>query len=188
MEAGCILVRNPDHLSEAFSYHPPYYHFGIGAINYVDYGPQNSRGFRSLKVWLALKQVGRAGYADMITEDMRLASVLYDTVGEYPDLEAMSHNLSITTFRYVPPDLSERLEEETVASYLDDLNKNIQARMEVGGEAFVSNAVITGRYAFRACIVNFNTGLEDVRALPEIVVRTGRKADADLRAEGLPGG
>ena len=60
--------------------------------------------------------------------------------------------------------------------------------MELGGEAFVSNAVIEERYALRACIVNFNTGLDDVQALPEIVVRTGRQADADLRAEGLPGG
>ena len=188
MEAGCILARNPDHLFEAFSYHPPYYHFGIEATNYVDYGPQNSRGFRALKVWLALKQVGRSGYADMITEDMRLAGALYNAVGEHPDLEPMSHNLSITAFRYVPPDLGDRSRDEAVASYLNDLNRHIQGRMELGGEAFVSNAVIGGRYALRACIVNFNTGLDDVHALPEIVVRTGRQADADLRSEGLPGG
>ena len=58
--------------------------------------------------------------------------------------------------------------------------------MELGGEAFVSNAVIRGRYALRACIVNFNTGIDDVRALPEIVVRTGRHADKEMRTEGLP--
>ncbi len=188
MEAGCILVRNPDHLFAAFSYHPPYYHFGIEATNYVDYGPQNSRGFRALKVWLALKQVGRSGYADMITEDMRLAGALYDAVREHADLEPMSHDLSITTFRYVPPDLQERVNDEAVVSYLNDLNKNIQEQMELGGEAFVSNAVIAGQYALRACIVNFNTGLKDVHALPEIVVRAGREADAEWRAEGLLGG
>lgn len=188
MEAGCALVRNPDHLRDAFSYHPPYYQFGGEAMSYVDYGPQNSRGFRALKVWLALKQVGRSGYADLISEDMRLARALHDAVAEHPDLESMSHGLSITTFRYVPPDLQERSGEEAVAIYLNDLNRDIQARMELGGEAFVSNAVITGRYALRACIVNFNTGLDDVRALPEIVVRTGRHADAELRAGGLPGG
>lgn len=188
MEAGCILVRNPDHLFEAFSYHPPYYHFGIEARNYVDFGPQNSRGFRALKVWLSLKQVGRSGYADMITGDMRLAGALYDAVAEHADLEPLSHNLSIATFRYIPPDLGERSKEAAVASYLNDLNKDIQGRMELGGEAFVSNAVIAGQYALRACVVNFNTELEDVRALPEIVIRTGRQADADLRAEGLLGG
>ena len=40
-------------LRAAFAYHPPYYHFDERATNYVDYGPQNSRGFRALKVWLA---------------------------------------------------------------------------------------------------------------------------------------
>ena len=40
-------------------------------MNYFDYGPQNSRGFRALKVWLALRQVGRAGYLQMIGDDMR---------------------------------------------------------------------------------------------------------------------
>ena len=185
MEAGCALVRNPDHLRDAFTYHAPYYHFGHEAINYVDHGPQNSRGFRALKVWLALKQAGRSGYADMISEDMRLARALYDAVEEHADLEPMSHGLSITTFRYIPPDLREGAGDEAVATYLNDLNREIQARMELGGEAFVSNAMIKGRFALRACIVNFNTGIDDVRALPEIVVRTGRHADADLRVEGL---
>lgn len=188
MEAGCVLVRNADHLFEAFSYHPPYYHFGTEATSYVDYGPQNSRGFRALKVWLALKQVGRSGYAGMISEDMRLARALHDAVGGHPDLEALSQNLSITTFRYVPDDLRARSNDDAVGTYLNDLNTEIQARMELSGEAFVSNAVIGGRYVFRACIVNFNTGMDDIHALPEIVVRTGRQADTDLRAERLSDG
>ena len=75
-----------------------------------------------------------------------------------------------------------------MAAYLDDLNRDIQARMELGGEAFVSNAVIRGRYALRACIVNFNTSMDDVLALPAIVVRTGQHADVDLRSGGLPEG
>src|SRR5690606_30805765 len=35
IEAGCTLVRDPAHLRNAFSYHPPYYHFGEEAVNYV---------------------------------------------------------------------------------------------------------------------------------------------------------
>jgi hypothetical protein len=42
-------------------------------------------------------------------------------------------------------------------------------------------AVIAGRYALRACIVNFHTARPDVEALPEIVARVGRKVDAELR-------
>jgi len=47
---------------------------------------------------------------------------------------------------------------------------------------FVSNAVIDGRYALRACIVNFHTTRGDVDAVPEIVARAGRGVDMDLRA------
>ena len=61
LEAGCALVRDAERLRAAFAYHPPYYHFEERATNYVDYGPQNSRGFRALKVWLALRQVGAGG-------------------------------------------------------------------------------------------------------------------------------
>ena len=68
LEAGCALVRDPELLRAAFAYHPPYYHFNEQATNYVDYGPQNSRGFRALKVWLALQHAGAAGYR---TDDRR---------------------------------------------------------------------------------------------------------------------
>ena len=66
LEAGCALVRDAGRLRAAFAYHPPYYHFDERATNYVDFGPQNSRGFRALKVWLALRQVGASGYRAMI--------------------------------------------------------------------------------------------------------------------------
>ena len=59
LEAGCVLVRDPEALRRAFAYHPPYYHIDQRAVNFVDHGSQNSRGFRALKVWLSLKQVGR---------------------------------------------------------------------------------------------------------------------------------
>src|SRR6185503_2705765 len=73
VEAGCALVRRPDDLLRAFSYHPSYYHFDHEVTNYFEYGPQNSRGFRALKVWLALRHVGSSGYLEMIGDDMRLA-------------------------------------------------------------------------------------------------------------------
>jgi aromatic-L-amino-acid/L-tryptophan decarboxylase len=77
LEAGCALVRRPEALRDAFSYRPPYYHFGFEATNYVDYGLQNSRGFRALKVWLGLRQAGRDGYRRMIAQDMALARHLH---------------------------------------------------------------------------------------------------------------
>jgi glutamate/tyrosine decarboxylase-like PLP-dependent enzyme len=70
LEAGCTLVKDPNHLIQTFSSHPIYYNFssnnGSLTQNYYEYGLQNSRGFRALKVWLALQQVGRSGYEKMI--------------------------------------------------------------------------------------------------------------------------
>ncbi|HSK11470.1 MAG TPA: aminotransferase class V-fold PLP-dependent enzyme [Vicinamibacterales bacterium] len=181
LEAGCTLVRRPEALSKAFSYHPPYYHFGQQATNYLDLGPQNSRGFRALKVWLALQQAGRNGCARMIADDMALSRRLHARVASHPDLEAVTQALSISTFRFVPPDLRGRVEEEAVATYLDRLNQEVLERVQNSGEAFVSNAVVRGRYLLRACIVNFHTEATDVDALPEIVARLGREVDGALR-------
>jgi aromatic-L-amino-acid/L-tryptophan decarboxylase len=183
LEAGCALVRDPEKLREAFAYHPPYYHFGVEAINYLDYGPQNSRGFRALKVWLALQQVGRKGYEEMLANDIRLAKTLHQLVARQPELEAFTQSLSITTFRYVPLDL--RLDSTRVQEYLNQLNTELLTRLQTSGEAYISNAVIDGKFALRACIVNFRTSFEDIEALPEIVLRIGHEADTALRAEGL---
>jgi glutamate/tyrosine decarboxylase-like PLP-dependent enzyme len=185
LEAGCALVRNAEALRSAFSYHPPYYHFDERATNYVDYGPQNSRGFRALKVWLALRHVGAAGYRRMIADDIRLSRAMAAAVSRHPDLELMTQDLSITTFRYVPRDLQSTVRGEELERHLDTLNRELLDRLQRGGELFVSNAVIGGRYALRACIVNFHTDLADVEALPEIVARVGRGVDADLRPTAL---
>jgi aromatic-L-amino-acid/L-tryptophan decarboxylase len=179
LEAGCALVRDVTKLRDAFSYHPAYYHFGVEATNYFDLGPQNSRGFRALKVWLALQQVGREGYARMISDDMRLSRAMYERVAKHSELEAMTQGLSITTFRYVPPDLNRA--DGNVAEYLNELNQELLTRLQQGGEAYLSNAVIGGKYALRACIVNFRTTVEDVEALPGLVVRIGKQVDGEKR-------
>ncbi|MBS1802737.1 MAG: aspartate aminotransferase family protein [Acidobacteria bacterium] len=176
IEAGCTLVRDVAKLRDAFSYHPAYYHFGVEATNYFDLGPQNSRGFRALKVWLALQQVGREGYAQMIGDDMRLSRAMYESVAKHPELEAMTQGLSIATFRYVPAGYSGE------AEYLNKLNQELLTRLQQRGEAYLSNAVIGGKYALRACIVNFRTSLGDVESVAELVVRIGREVDGEIRA------
>ncbi|HTD53277.1 MAG TPA: aspartate aminotransferase family protein [Thermoanaerobaculia bacterium] len=190
LEAGCTLVRDRRHLPEAFSFHPEYYAFAGEEeelrTNFHEWGPQNSRGFRALKVWLALRQVGREGYVRMIRDDIDLAEALFAACRSEPEIEAVTRNLSIATFRFVPPDLAGRADAE---DYLNELNRELLETLQAGGEAFVSNAVLDGRFLLRACIVNFRTSLADVQALPEIVVRAGRKVDADRRTEkmGRPG-
>jgi aromatic-L-amino-acid decarboxylase len=159
LEAGCVLVREADRLPEAFSYTPTYYHFDEEgeepAINYYELGLQNSRGFRALKVWLGLRQAGREGYVRMIADDCRLAGVVYRAAQAHPEIEAFTLGLSIATFRYVPEDLEPGTPE--VDAYLDTLNEELLGRIKTGGELFVTNAIVRGRFVLRACIVNFRT-------------------------------
>jgi glutamate/tyrosine decarboxylase-like PLP-dependent enzyme len=187
LEAGCALVRVPDHLHQTFAYHPAYYHFGQEVLNYTEYGPQNSRGFRALKIWLALRQVGRAGYAQMISDDIKLSQMLYRLVEARPQLQAFTQGLSITTFRYVPPDLRSQLEVASIKTYLNELNTELLTRLEKSGEAFLSNALIDGNFALRACVVNFRTTLKDIEALPELVVRIGDEIDTPRRRASIKG-
>jgi glutamate/tyrosine decarboxylase-like PLP-dependent enzyme len=185
LEAGCALVRDPETLRAAFAYHPPYYHFDEHATNYVDHGPQNSRGFRALKVWLALQQAGAAGYRRMISDDIRLSRLMAEAVGRHDDLQLVTQDLSITTFRYVPPDLRENLGDDRVERHLDAVNRQLLDRVQRGGDAFVSNAVVGGRYVLRACIVNFHTTRADVEAVIDVAARVGREVDAELRPPAL---
>jgi glutamate/tyrosine decarboxylase-like PLP-dependent enzyme len=173
LEAGCVLVRRPDDLLRAFSYHPAYYHFDETAINYFDQGPQNSRGFRALKVWLALRQVGRTGSIGMIADDIRLSQHLDRLIRSHSEFEAFTQHLSITTFRYVPSQLKQQIGSPAVEKRIDEINQALLTRVEKSGEAFLSNAVVNGKFALRACIVNFRTSLVDIEALPPLLSRLG---------------
>lgn len=181
LEAGCALVRDPESLRASFSYHPPYYHFGEEAINLVDFGPQNSRGFRALKVWLLLQQIGRDGYVKMIEEDMQLARHLFELLKSDHRFDVLTYGLSITTFRYLPADLRNRIGQPATEEYLNDLNKEVLFRMEKSGKAFVSNAVINGAFVLRACVVNFRTSRADIEALLDITAQLGELTDCELR-------
>jgi aromatic-L-amino-acid decarboxylase len=188
LEAGCALVRNPEHLTETFSYHPPYYRFDQSVTNYVDYGMQNSRAFKALKVWLALQQVGREGCLAMIGEDIRLSKMLYDRLKEVPELQAFTQGLSITTFRFVPSDLLPTCTTPVVSDYLNKLNEEIMLSLEKSGEAFVSPAVIDGNFLLRACIVNFRTSERDITMFPVLIRQIGVVTDQRLRvSSGLRG-
>jgi aromatic-L-amino-acid/L-tryptophan decarboxylase len=180
LEAGCVLVRREQALLDAFSYRPPYYQLDEG-LNYFEYGPQNSRCFRALKIWLALRQAGSSGYQQMIRDDIGLAGLLHELAGADPELEARTTSLSITTFRYVP----DGVDAAADGDYVDELNEELLSRLNATGEAFLSNAVIDGRFHLRACIVNFRTTADDIAALPGIVKSVGAPLHAERQSRTL---
>jgi len=179
LEAGCTLVKNPQHLIDAYSSHPEYYNFtnfkGEIAQNYFEYGLQNSRGFRALKVWLTLQQVGRIGYVKMINEDIELSKFLFELADANLELKAVSNNLSITTFRYIPINYEENND------YLNKLNEELLNELQTGGELFLSNAIVNEMYCLRACVVNFRTSKKDIIEIIDIIVSEGRKIHSRLQ-------
>jgi len=170
VEAGCALVRSREALRDAFSYRPPYYHFerDEDTINFYELGPQNSRGFRALKVWLGLRRTGREGAVRMMADDIALAAVLAEAVRKTPGLELLTVGLSIVTFRWVP-------EGMTDGEALDELNTKLLTAIQEDGRFYLSNAVVGGKFALRACIVNFRTTRKEVEALPGVVVELAKQ-------------
>ncbi len=181
LEVGCTLIKDPKHLLNTFSSQSEYYNFSNGdkekAQNYYEYGIQNSRGFRALKVWLALQQLGRSGYEKLLRDDIELSEMLYDLAHKCPELEAISQNLSITTFRYIPGG------HTLNNNYLNTLNESLLNELQGGGEVFLSNAVVNEKYCLRACFVNFRTSKKDLQDIIDIVIDKGNKVHLELSAK-----
>jgi len=179
-DVACTLVRDRAALAATFEYKPSYYSRKIQSIdgihNYNAMGPDNSRGFRALKVWLVLQQVGRAGYRALIRHDVDMAQRLADRVRAEPALELVSQSLSITTFRYAPPELRGGDREAD----LQRLNVALVLRIQASGRGFVSHAFVGETFALRACIVNFRSAEADLAALVELVVELGAALHAEL--------
>ena len=139
-------------------------------------------------MWLALQQAGAAGYRTMMAHDVAMARLLGQLLTAHPEFEVHGTELSITTFRYVPPDLRGRTDERGVQEYLDDLNRALLDASQKRGEVFVSNAVTEGRFLLRACLVNFNTHDPDIRAVPDLLAPLGRVLDGQMRPPSFDAG
>ena len=181
LEAGCTLVKDPNHLIQTYSSHPVYFNFNNDAEpearNFYEYGFQNSRGFKALKVWMLLQQAGRQGYIEMISTDIKLAGLLFQLASQHSELQAVTHNLSITTLRYCPPGYPE--------IDLNQLNELLLNDLQSRGEVFLSNAVIGDKYCLRACIVNFRTSEKDIEEIVEIIVHSGRRVTEIIKNKSI---
>lgn len=175
VECGCVLLRDGALLRDTFSLVPPYLRteegMGFGGLPwFAEYGFQQTRGFRALKVWMTLAHAGREGLAAMIARQNALARHLADLVAAAPDLELMAAvNLSICCFRYCPVDAD--LDDAA----LDSLNKAIMEAVQAEGAAFLTQAVLHGRFVLRANVLHYATNAGDVVALLDAVRRVGER-------------
>ena len=169
VECGCVLVRDGSLLRDAFSLVPPYLRTepgkGIGNLPWFsEYGFQQTRGFRALKLWVTLAHAGTSGLKRQVARQIALARYLEKRIDEAQDFELRSKGkLSIVCFRYVPRELAENEEA------LDALNKGIMERMQAEGTAFVTNTTLAGRFVLRACILHYGTTERDIDAMLQAV-------------------
>lgn len=171
VDAGMVLIRSATSMRDTFSLVPPYLrsdddqHGVHGPPWLSEYGSEQTRPFRALKVWMALRYFGTSGYARLIAHDIAMARYLADRVRATPELELREpQGLSIVCFRAVPA----ALDADDAA--IDALNQRVLASLQLGGRAFLSGTVLHGRSWLRACIVNPGTMPEDADAMLDAVL------------------
>ncbi len=172
-ECGCAIVRDATNLRNTFSLVPSYIRTeegkGFGGLPWFsEYGFQQTRGFRALKLWMTLQHAGRSGLENLVTRHNNLAHYLARLVDDALDMERMAAvNLSIVCFRYIPAVLQGNQEQ------LDVLNKRIMEEIQSGGEAFLTGTTLHGHFVLRVCILHYETREDDLIELLSIVRKVG---------------
>ena len=159
LEAGCALVRDRSALRAAFAYHPPYYHFAEQATNY--------RGLRPAELARVPRAQGVAGAAPggrgRLPPDDRRRHPAVAASGRrgrasMPSSSSLTQDLSITTFRYVPGDLRARAGRSRGRAPPRCAERGAaRSPSSAAARRSCRTRSIRGRYALRACIVNFHT-------------------------------
>jgi len=163
VDAGLVLLRDRALARDAFSLVPPYLRTdgdpdGVnGPVWFSEYGFDQTRPFRALKVWLMLKHLGFDGYRDLIEHDLAVADRLAAGVAASADLELLSHGLSVVCFRVRPAGVPE--------DALDELNRRVLSAVQLGGRAFLAGTTVDGRFALRPCVVNPGSSVDDADAV-----------------------
>ncbi len=194
VDCGCLLLRDPAAARKPFVAEGEYVKVHetaeLESFAFWDYGIELSRRFRALKVWLTLRYYGARRIAEAIREDMAMAKYMAERVEADPEFELLAPvQLSICCFRYLPKSWREQLEmannedeREKLNSQINRLNERIMHRVQRGGQAYLSNAMLRGKFALRACIINFRTTRADIDITLAAVRQTARELEAEENA------
>src|SRR5213082_3029070 len=176
VDCGCILYRDPEAARATFAHEAEYTRV-IGqeadeAFAFWDYGPELSRRFRALKVWMLLKGVGLKALSEAIEKDLECASYFEKLGKESDDFEMLAPvELSIFCFRHVPTHLKNAstragsTEREKIEEQLDDHNERLLLALQRDSSSYLSNARLHGRFSLRGCVMNYRTTLRDMEIL-----------------------
>jgi glutamate/tyrosine decarboxylase-like PLP-dependent enzyme len=178
-DCGLVLVREAERLRRAFSIHAPYLGEGGAdstvALDFMEQGPQMSRGFRALKVWMTLRSFGAEGLRRQFEHQLAMARHLHRLVAEHPDFEVLHQpQLYLYCFRFVPHALDGRLDAPEAEAIVDGLNRGIADLLQRSGLALVMTSRLDGRVVLRFSICSHRTHERDIDSTFEAIARLGR--------------
>lgn len=173
-EAGAVLIRDPEAHFATFEMHGAYLQLqerGMIAGKFLaDYGLELSRGFRALKIWMALKEQGAAKFGRLISQDIGHARYMARQIEAHPRLELVAPvDLNIVCFRVVAKD------EEAAKA----LNTEIMLRLQERGLAIPSDTTVQGRHGLRCAFNNHRTRRADIDGFLADVLRLGDEIMAE---------
>jgi aromatic-L-amino-acid decarboxylase len=179
VDVGCVIYRDPEIARATFAHEAEYTRmFGEEADEAFvcwDYGPELSRRFRALKVWMLLRGVGLDRISEAIESNLACARHLESIVRASDDFEmAAPVELSIFCFRHVPMQLSSESPKA-----VDAFNERLLVALQRDGSSYLSNATLGGRLALRGCVLNYRTTLRDMEILLDDLRRVGKSLAND---------
>jgi aromatic-L-amino-acid/L-tryptophan decarboxylase len=166
IDCSAFYCRRADILQRAFSLLPSALRASEGDAGggSMDDGPRFGRRFRALKLWMVLRAYGRSGLQARVREHIRLAQAFAGWVDADPDWERPAPvPFSTVCFRLRPREWAGD------DPRLDRLNERLLDAVNQTGEAFLSHAVLNGRYALRLAIANIRTEEPHVRRAWQIL-------------------
>ena len=171
---GATLVRDGRGvLRDAFDRTPEYLSEDRGGadveFDFFRYGQMGTRRFNSLKLWMAMKFMGREGYAKSVERHVELTKYLAQQIDGLEDFKRVGEvETAVCCFRYLPQD-------NLSGPEIDRLQQRVQQIIEHSGEAWLTTTVLHGRRALRVNINSFLTEQQHVDDLVKLLVRSATK-------------
>jgi aromatic-L-amino-acid decarboxylase len=162
LDAGAVLVKDQGRLTASFGMKPSYLTDELDQDNeryqYYVHGFEQSRRFRSLKVWMGFKRYGARQIGEWIDSNVRQAKHLYSMAAKDPDFEpATVPPMSAICIRFKRAGLG--------ATETRNLHAEVARRVEQSGRFWISTTELKGKTWFRINPVNFRTRREHMEDL-----------------------
>jgi aromatic-L-amino-acid/L-tryptophan decarboxylase len=152
VDCSTFYTRHPGVLKQAFSLVPEYLVTAVddAVVNYMDYGLQLGRRFRALKLWAVVRTFGVEGLVARIRAHCAMAREFACWVDADPEwVRVAPVPLSLVCFRYAPAGIDD--------AAADALNLAVLARVNAGGQVYLSHNRLGGRISLRLAIGNVRT-------------------------------